>query len=217
MKGIKLNKKIAIAISTVALSISTAFVAMALPADTKVNETYIWTSTDGKWSCTDQYQNPISGWAVRVADTSATSVAINATDSLEETNSTTTQLSTSSQKSEISQSTTRSTTSSTRAAFGNARTITKEVAIEETTSARTSSERTSTGKATETTSATTDKNTSVATTAIYYLDRNGVMKTGWVKDSGSWYYLDEITGVLATSRWVDNYYVDETGAMVKIK
>ena len=217
MKGIKLNKKIAIAISTVALSISTAFVAMALPTDTKVDETYIWVSTDGKWSCTDQYQNPISGWAVRVADTSSTSVATNATGSLEETNSMTTQLSTSSQKSEVSQSATRSTTSSTRATSGNARTITKEIAIEETTSARTSSDRVSTSKATETTSATTDKNIGVATTAIYYLDRNGVMKTGWVKDSGSWYYLDEVTGVLATSKWVDNYYVDETGAMVKIK
>lgn len=52
---------------------------------------------------------------------------------------------------------------------------------------------------------------------IYYLDKNGIMKTGWLKISSSWYYLDETTGILAKDTWIDNYYVDSNGEMTKIK
>ena len=52
---------------------------------------------------------------------------------------------------------------------------------------------------------------------IYYLDKKGSMRTGWIKYSGDWYYLDDKTGVLLTSQWVDNYYVDKEGKMTKIK
>ena len=71
---------------------------------------------------------------------------------------------------------------------------------------------------------------------IYYLSNKGVMKTGWVKDGGSWYYLynkddadadaklnsknssyKSIYGTLATNTWIDNYYVDSEGVMTKTK
>lgn len=49
----------------------------------------------------------------------------------------------------------------------------------------------------------------------YYFDEDGIRKSDyWLKDKGSWYYLDE-DGTLATDTWVDNYYVDETGKMMK--
>lgn len=49
----------------------------------------------------------------------------------------------------------------------------------------------------------------------YYFDEEGTRKSDyWLKDEGAWYYLDE-DGVLATDTWVDNYYVDETGKMMK--
>ena len=51
---------------------------------------------------------------------------------------------------------------------------------------------------------------------IYYLDKNGIMKTGWIKSSGSWYYLND-NGTLAQDKWIDNYYVDESGKMTKIQ
>lgn len=51
----------------------------------------------------------------------------------------------------------------------------------------------------------------------YYLDKNGVMKTGWQKDNGTWYYLDQENGHLLTNKWIDNYYVNSDGEMVKIK
>ncbi len=57
------------------------------------------------------------------------------------------------------------------------------------------------------------------TELTYYLDREGVMKTGWLKDDkdGNWYYLyeenedEELVGTLATDTWIDNYYVDRDG------
>lgn len=50
----------------------------------------------------------------------------------------------------------------------------------------------------------------------YYVDKIGIMKTGWIKSSGSWYYLNN-NGTLAQDQWIDNYYVDSTGKMTKIQ
>ena len=34
--------------------------------------------------------------------------------------------------------------------------------------------------------------------AWYYLNAAGDMATGWLKDGGSWYYLDPSSGAMAT-------------------
>ena len=52
----------------------------------------------------------------------------------------------------------------------------------------------------------------------YYLDpSSGVMRTGWVSVGGSWYYLDPSTGAMQTG-WLqesgDWYYMKSSGAMV---
>ena len=52
----------------------------------------------------------------------------------------------------------------------------------------------------------------------YYLDpSSGVMRTGWVSVGGSWYYLDPSTGAMQTG-WLqesgDWYYLKSSGAMV---
>ena len=60
---------------------------------------------------------------------------------------------------------------------------------------------------------------------MYFLNKDGFIKTGWIKDNGKWYYLysdsdnvaKELIGTLATDTWIDNYYVDKTGAQTKIK
>ena len=64
---------------------------------------------------------------------------------------------------------------------------------------------------------------------IYYLGKDGFPKTGWVKSNAKWYYLydekdidkfeiaETLVGTLATDTWIDNYYVDKTGAQVKTK
>ena len=60
---------------------------------------------------------------------------------------------------------------------------------------------------------------------MYYLNKQGQIKTGWIKDNGEWYYLyseddeveDELIGTLAKSTWIDNYYVDKDGVQTKIK
>ena len=49
----------------------------------------------------------------------------------------------------------------------------------------------------------------------YYLDRDGVMKTGWVKDSGKWYFLSG-SGAMKTGWLKDGgkyYYLTGSGAM----
>ena len=50
----------------------------------------------------------------------------------------------------------------------------------------------------------------------YYLNESGSMATGWVKDKGSWYYLNE-SGSMITG-WVKDkgswYYLNESGSMV---
>ncbi len=65
----------------------------------------------------------------------------------------------------------------------------------------------------------------------YFMGKDGIAKTGWVKDkdTGKWYYLfsaddvernkipDNLLGTLAKDQWIDNYYVDKTGAQIKIK
>lgn len=63
----------------------------------------------------------------------------------------------------------------------------------------------------------------------YYLDKNGVTKTGWIKDKGKWFFLYEedylkknklsmdLLGTLAVDTKIDNYTVGPTGAVVKIK
>ncbi|WP_252232477.1 cadherin-like beta sandwich domain-containing protein [Clostridium sp. ZBS15] len=49
----------------------------------------------------------------------------------------------------------------------------------------------------------------------YYLDQNGYMKIGWLRDGDSWYYLDE-NGAMRTG-WVlcgnDWYYLNNNGSM----
>lgn len=64
---------------------------------------------------------------------------------------------------------------------------------------------------------------------IYYLGKDGFSKTGWVKSNAKWYYFydekdierfdisETWIGTLATDTWIDNYYVDKTGAQVKTK
>ena len=67
----------------------------------------------------------------------------------------------------------------------------------------------------------------------YYFDGNGVMTTNWQKVSGAWYYMDnsgamqtdwkEISnawyyfnadGVMQENRWVGDYYLGSSGAML---
>ena len=67
----------------------------------------------------------------------------------------------------------------------------------------------------------------------YYFDGNGVMTTTWQKVSGAWYYMDnsgamqtdwkEISnawyyfnadGVMQANRWVGDYYLGSSGAML---
>ncbi|HEU8044811.1 TPA: choline-binding protein D, partial [Streptococcus pneumoniae] len=47
----------------------------------------------------------------------------------------------------------------------------------------------------------------------YYLNANGDMATGWVKDGDTWYYL-EASGALAVNTTVDGYGVNANGEWV---
>ena len=47
----------------------------------------------------------------------------------------------------------------------------------------------------------------------YYFDEMGWMVTGWRWIEDKCYYLTS-SGALATNTWIDNYYVDETGAWI---
>ena len=53
---------------------------------------------------------------------------------------------------------------------------------------------------------------------VYRFDASGYMRTGWVKDGGSWYYLDPSSGAMTTGWLKDGgswYYLDpSSGAMV---
>ncbi|HET2660813.1 TPA: hypothetical protein ACUODB_001995, partial [Streptococcus pneumoniae] len=50
----------------------------------------------------------------------------------------------------------------------------------------------------------------------YYLNANGSMATGWVKDGDTWYYL-EASGAMKASQWFKVsdkwYYVNGLGAL----
>ena len=48
----------------------------------------------------------------------------------------------------------------------------------------------------------------------YYLNSDGSMKTGWLKNSdGSWYYLNS-DGSMAANTTINGYKLDKTGKMV---
>ena len=50
----------------------------------------------------------------------------------------------------------------------------------------------------------------------YYFGTDGVMKTGWVQDGKTWYFMDKKSGVMKTG-WIQDgkwYFMDKkTGAM----
>lgn len=46
----------------------------------------------------------------------------------------------------------------------------------------------------------------------YYLDAGGAMQTGWVAVGNTWYYFNP-NGDMAVNTWIDNYYVDASGAL----
>ncbi len=51
----------------------------------------------------------------------------------------------------------------------------------------------------------------------YYLDSKGNRKSDyWLKDDGVWDFLVE-EGVMAADTWIDNYNVDKTGKLEKIR
>ena len=59
----------------------------------------------------------------------------------------------------------------------------------------------------------------------YFTGKDGFEKTGWIKDKGKWYYLyteldnvnPKLIGTLATSTWINNYFVNEYGELVKTR
>ena len=48
------------------------------------------------------------------------------------------------------------------------------------------------------------------------MSASGAMLTGWQQISGKWYYLQS-DGAMAADTWIDNYYVDASGAWVEGK
>ena len=60
---------------------------------------------------------------------------------------------------------------------------------------------------------------------VYYMNKKGVMRTGWICTKGEWYYLyrdednvkEDLVGTLVTDAWIDNYYVDKNGVWVKTR
>ena len=50
----------------------------------------------------------------------------------------------------------------------------------------------------------------------YFLEENGggAMVTGWKEIGGKWYFFGD-DGVMATSTWVWDYYVDEDGVWIE--
>lgn len=60
---------------------------------------------------------------------------------------------------------------------------------------------------------------------VYYLNKDGIVKTGWVKYLGDWYYFysdtddveEKLIGTMAKDEWIDNYYVNSKGIMTKTR
>ena len=51
------------------------------------------------------------------------------------------------------------------------------------------------------------------TKATWYYYQNGAMASGWVKDSGIWYFLNT-SGAMVTNAWIGDYYLGANGAMI---
>ena len=49
--------------------------------------------------------------------------------------------------------------------------------------------------------------------AWYYMDNSGAMQTDWKKISNAWYYFNT-DGVMQENRWVGDYYLGSSGAML---
>ena len=49
--------------------------------------------------------------------------------------------------------------------------------------------------------------------AWYYMDNSGAMQTDWKKISNAWYYFNA-DGVMQENRWVGDYYLGASGAML---
>lgn len=48
---------------------------------------------------------------------------------------------------------------------------------------------------------------------LYYFNADGIMQRGWIRTADKSYYADPKTGVLAVSKWVNNYYFQSDGSM----
>ncbi|MGG7153003.1 N-acetylmuramoyl-L-alanine amidase family protein, partial [Clostridium neonatale] len=48
----------------------------------------------------------------------------------------------------------------------------------------------------------------------YYLQSNGAMKTGWLNDNGTWYYLQS-NGAMAKNTTIDGYRLGSNGAWIR--
>ena len=46
----------------------------------------------------------------------------------------------------------------------------------------------------------------------YFIKTNGKKQTGWKKIAGTWYYFNPKTGVMASSEYIDGYYLSKDGA-----
>ena len=61
--------------------------------------------------------------------------------------------------------------------------------------------------------------------AIYYMNKKGVMRSGWIIVDNNCYYCyqpddkvdSKLIGTLATDTWIDNYYVDKEGVWTKTR
>ena len=49
--------------------------------------------------------------------------------------------------------------------------------------------------------------------AWYYMDNSGAMQTDWKKINNAWYYFNA-DGVMQENRWVGDYYLGSSGAML---
>lgn len=47
-------------------------------------------------------------------------------------------------------------------------------------------------------------------------DFHQAYSNAWICTNGKWYYVNKV-GIMLTNGWVDNYYVDSTGAWIKTR